>query len=97
MCSVVGSNNSVDSDVSVSSESEDAMSDSAQSSGVFEVSVLPSPPPVPKILLQLWILMSEKVLSLRLLCQILLKTMTSFNTLKMLRLLNLRSGTMNLV
>ena len=42
MCSVVGSNDGVDSDVSVSSESEDAMSDSAQSSGVFEVFL---PPP----------------------------------------------------
>ena len=36
MCSVVGSNNSGDSDVSVSSESEDVMSDSAESNGPFQ-------------------------------------------------------------
>ena len=44
--------------------------------------------PAPKM--QLWILMSVRVLSLRLLCQILHRVMASYNTMKMLRWLNLR-------
>ena len=80
MCSVVGFNNSVDSDVSESSESEAAMSNSAQSYHSPQVSL--PPPSSLQNLLQLHVDsdVSESS-SLWLLSQILFRAVASFNTL----------------